>query len=77
MLVAALILSNVRPSLVNGIHRLKGSFSLFGRVFQDFAVYIFTFVIIYTMLYRYWNDLEDILTFPNESKVTINDNASI
>lgn len=77
VLVGALILCNVRPDFVKLIIRLKGSLSLFGKVFQDFAVYIFTFVIIYAIHYRYWNELGDDSSFTNGPELIINDSAAM
>ncbi|XP_043274522.1 guided entry of tail-anchored proteins factor CAMLG-like isoform X2 [Venturia canescens] len=61
MLVAALILSNCRPDFVKVIQRLKGILSIIGKVFRDLAIYIFTFVILYTVISPYRSSPDDIL----------------
>ncbi|XP_024941576.1 uncharacterized protein LOC107268567 isoform X2 [Cephus cinctus] len=58
LLVAALILCNVKPDL---IYRVKGILTIFSRILEDFALYIFSFVLIHCAISRHCNDLDTLL----------------
>lgn len=59
MLVAALILCNIKPEIV---HTLKKVLKLFNTFSQGFALYVTSFTIINWMISIFWNKA-DTLTF--------------
>ncbi|XP_012535045.1 uncharacterized protein LOC105835929 [Monomorium pharaonis] len=55
LLIAALILCNVKPRL---IHIFKVTYTLFTVILNDFGLYMFSFVLIrYAISYYYYNDI--------------------
>lgn len=55
MLSAALILCNIRPELV---HNLRWVMRIFKKITEEFAIYIFSYVIFYNTAFSYWNDID-------------------
>ncbi|XP_012278209.1 uncharacterized protein LOC105698489 [Orussus abietinus] len=68
LLVAALILCNVKPDL---IYRIKALLTLVRRILENFAIYIFSFVLIRSIIAKYWYDFGTVLYVNQEDKYPV------
>lgn len=71
MLVAALILSNLRPEF---IYRLRITMNFILRIIKDLSMFIFCFVLFYYTISRYWIDVDALL--PNKIEIIVDRQAS-